>query len=146
MKIIKGSLLVLHLIVAIFAFLGGGAAISQPLAPFGISTDMLANSPFDTFLIPGLLLFIVIGMGQLVASAFILFRSRFEAYASLITSVALLIWLIVQVLMIRTVEVLHVVTFVIACVQLALSVALIYKRRLFPTDYVLRLLNRHKHS
>lgn len=146
MKIIKGSLSVLHLIVAAFAFLGGWVAISQPMSPFGISTDMLANSPFDTFLLPGLLLFIVIGMGQLVAAAFILFRSRFEAYSSFITSGTLLIWLIVQVLMIRTVEVLHVVTFVIACVQLALSLALIYKRRLFPTDYVLRLLNRHKHS
>ncbi|WP_321378874.1 hypothetical protein [Trichococcus shcherbakoviae] len=56
MKIIKGSLLVLHLIVAAFAFLGGWVAISQPMSPFGISTDMLANSPFDTFLIPGLLL------------------------------------------------------------------------------------------
>lgn len=146
MKIIKGSLLVLHLIVAAFAFMGGWAAISQPHSPFGISTDMLANSPFDTFFIPGLLLFFVIGMGQLVAAAFILFRSRFEAYSSFIMSVTLLIWLIVQVLMIRTVEVLHVVTFVIACVQLALSLALIYKKRLFPTDYVLRLLNRYKHS
>ena len=145
MKIIQGTLVVLHLIVALFAFLGGWVAISQPMAPFGISTDMLANSPFDTFFIPGLLLFIVIGMGQLAAAAFILFRSRFEAYSSFITSGMLLVWLIVQVLMIRTVEVLHIVTFVIACVQLVLSLALIYKRRLFPTDYVLRFLKNHKH-
>jgi len=91
MKIIKGSLFILHLFVAIFAFLGGWAAISQPLDPFGISTDMLANSPFKTFLIPGLLLFTVIGFGQLLAAAFILFRSRYQAYVSFFTGGVLLI-------------------------------------------------------
>lgn len=143
MKIIQGTLVVLHLIVALFAFLGGWVAISQPMAPFGISTDMLANSPFDTFLIPGLLLFGVIGIGQLVAAASILFHSRFDVYFTFITSGMLLIWLIVQVLMIRTVEVPHIMTFVIGCVQLSLSLTLIYKRRLFPADYILRFLRNH---
>jgi hypothetical protein len=146
MKILKVSLSILHLFVAIFAFLGGWAAISRPLDPFGISTDMLANSPFETFLIPGLLLFTVIGLGQLLAAASILFRSRYQAYVSFLNGGILLIWLLVQVLMIRTVEVLHIVTFVIACIQVALSLALMYKEKLFPTDYVLRFINRHKHA
>jgi len=57
-----------------------------------------------------------------------------------------LIWLLVQVLMIRTVEVLHIVTAVIACIQIALSLALMFKERLFPTDYVMRFIDRHKHA
>jgi hypothetical protein len=146
MKILKVSLSITHLFVAIFAFLGGWAAISRPMDPFGISTDMLSNSPFKTFLIPGMLLFIVIGLGQLLAAAFMLFRSRYQAYVSFGTGGVLLIWLLVQVLMIRTIEVLHVVTFAIACIQVALSLALMYKERLFPTDYVMRFINRHKHA
>jgi hypothetical protein len=145
MKMIKISLFILHLLVAIFAFLGGWAAISRPLDPFGISTDMLANSPFDTFLIPGLLLFIVIGFGQL-AAAFIIFRSHYQAYVSFFTGGVLVIWLLVQVLMIRTIEVLHIVTAVIACIQIALSLALMFKERLFPTDYIRRFMNRQKHG
>jgi hypothetical protein len=146
MKFLKVSLSVLHLFVAIFAFLGGWAAISQPMNPFGISTDMLANSPFETFLIPGLLLFTIIGFGQLLAAAFIFFRSHYQAYISFVNGGVLVIWLLVQVLMIRTIEVLHIVTFVIACIQVALSLALMYKERIFPTDYVMRFLNRHKHA
>lgn len=136
----------LHLLVAIFAFFGGWAAISRPLDPFGISTDMLVNSPFDTFLIPGLLLFIVIGLGQLVAAASILFRSHYQACVSFFTGGVLVIWLLVQVLMIRTVELMHIMTAVIACIQIALSLALMFKERLFPTEYIRRFLNRQKHS
>jgi len=146
MIIIKISLFLLHLLVAIFAFFGGWAAISRPLYPFGISTDMLANSPFDTFLIPGLLLVIVIGLGQLVAAASILFRSHYQAYVSFFTGGVLVIWLLVQVLMIWTIEVLHIVTAVIACIQVALSLALMFKERLFPTDYIRRFMNRQKHG
>jgi len=146
MIIIKISLFLLHLLVAIFAFFGGWAAISRPLYPFGISTDMLANSPFDTFLIPGLLLVIVIGLGQLVAAASILFRSHYQAYVSFCAGGVLVIWLLVQVLMIWTIEVLHIVTAVIACIQVALSLALMFKERLFPTDYIRRFMNRQKHG
>lgn len=146
MKMIKISLFMLHLLVAIFAFFGGWAAISRPLDPFGISTDMLVNSPFDTFLIPGLLLFIVIGLGQLVAAASILFRSHYQACVSFFTGGVLVIWLLVQVLMIRTVELMHIMTAVIACIQIALSLALMFKERLFPTEYIRRFLNRQKHS
>jgi len=145
MKMIKISLFMLHLLVAIFAFFGGWAAISRPLDPFGISTDMLVNSPFDTFLIPGLLLFIVIGLGQLVAAASILFRSHYQACVSFFTGGVLVIWLLVQVLMIRTVELMHIMTAVIACIQIALSLALMFKERLFPTDYIRRFMNRQKH-
>lgn len=146
MKMIKISLFILHLLVAIFAFFGGWAAISRPLDPFGISTDMLANSPFDTFLIPGLLLFIVIGFGQLAAAASMLFHSHYQAYVSFFTGGVLVIWLLVQVLMTRTIEVLHIVTTVIACIQIALSLALMFKERLFPTDYIKRFMNRQKHG
>lgn len=146
MKGVKVTLALLHLFVAVFAFLGGWAAISDPISPFDISTAMLANSPFRSFLIPGILLFTVIGLGQLAAAVFFLFRSRYQGYVSLFFSGALIIWLFVQVLMIRTIETLHIVTFLIACIQLGLSLLLIYRERLFPTDYVMRFLRRGKHA
>lgn len=139
-------LAILHLIVALFAFLGGWAAISQPTGPFGISTDMLAYSPFDTFLIPGLALFIVVGFSHLLAAILLLFRSRYQIYASFLSGGILVSWLIIQVIMIQTIEVLHVVTFVIGSIQVVASLVWIYRERLFPVEELTRLLQRRKHT
>lgn len=146
MRAVKIILVVLHVMVGILALMGGWAAISDPMSPFGISTDMLTNSPFRSFLIPGWLLFIFIGLGQLTAALIYFLRPRYQAYASFFASGVLLVWLLVQVLMIRTIETMHLVTFLVACTQLGLSLLLIYKKRLFPTDYLLRFFRGRRHA
>jgi len=51
------------------ALAGGAAAIIDPYNPFGVNADaLLRHSPFTDFLIPGLLLFGVIGLGNLFAA------------------------------------------------------------------------------
>lgn len=79
---------------------GGGAGIlSDPSGGFlKMSARDLAGSPFSSFLIPGLFLLIVLGFGSGVA-AFLLWRrpGRASWFAAAGISVALLIWLAVQV-------------------------------------------------
>ena len=65
----KKLLIFLHAFVGIGALFGGGGAVLNPNNPMGISVDVLKNSPFSNFLIPGIILLVVIGFGNLFAAA-----------------------------------------------------------------------------
>jgi len=63
----------------------------------GVSTEMLANSPLNSFLLPGLFLLLVNGLAH-VAGAWLSFsRNRYTGHAGLILGVVLTLWIIVQV-------------------------------------------------
>jgi hypothetical protein len=142
MKIIYRSLIVLHILVGIGALAGGFAAITDPRSPFGAPVDMLKNSPFDDFFIPGLLLFGVIGIGNLFSGAMFFAKTKYQGYISSVFSWALVIWIIVQVIMLQAVVFLHVLFFIIGLVQAALSMVLLFEYRLFPTNIVLNILKK----
>lgn len=57
----------------------------------------LAGSPFDTYFGPGLILFVVLGLGPLVAAWLVLVRHPLAPLASVVVGVALLIWVGVEV-------------------------------------------------
>ena len=79
--------------------LGGGLVLT--IAPRGeimpLPLSALAGSPFDTYLVPGLILFGVLGLGPLVAArlAWLRIRSRRPPPSS--SGSALLIWVAVEV-------------------------------------------------
>ncbi|MCU0452817.1 MAG: hypothetical protein MUE68_04100 [Bacteroidetes bacterium] len=85
-------------------FVALGALISGLmlfLAPSGdllqISTDALAGSPFRDFLIPGLILFLVNGVGQAVAAFLTFRRHRCAGLTGAVFGLGLMIWIFVQV-------------------------------------------------
>ena len=56
-------LLVLLSVLGVGAIFGGGVLIISPSGKlFGMPLSMLANSPFNNFLIPGIILFTVLGL------------------------------------------------------------------------------------
>ena len=57
----------------------------------------LAGSPFDTYLVPGLILFGVLGLGPLVAARLAWLRHPLAPTAALVVGVGLLIWVAVEV-------------------------------------------------
>jgi len=77
MKFLGALTIVLHFFVGAFGLLGGYAAISTPGRPFGISPNVLKNGPFTNFLIPGLALFIIIGIGHLLTAVIMLRKNKF---------------------------------------------------------------------
>lgn len=87
--------------------IGVGAIIAGALlaiAPDGrylqMPLDMLKNSPFRNFLVPGLILFLVNGVGNTV-SAILCFRlSKIAAFSGMVFGFGLIIWIFVQVNMI----------------------------------------------
>jgi hypothetical protein len=137
-------LFALHLFVGIGAVAGGLAAILNPQEPLGVPVEALKNSPFSSFLIPGIILFAVLGLGNITAALVILRKSGFVGYISSVFSWALVVWIIVQCIMLRTVQFLHVLFFIIGAIQAALSAVVLFQKRLFPAGLILNFYNRIK--
>ena len=79
--------------------LGGGLVLM--IAPRGeimpLPLSALAGSPFDTYLVPGLILFGVLGLGPLVAARLIWLRHPLAPTAAFVVGAGLLIWVAVEV-------------------------------------------------
>ena len=82
--------------------LGGGLVLI--IAPRGeimpLPLSALAGSPFDTYLVPGLVLFGVLGIGPLIAARLAWLRHPLAPVAAFVVGVGLLIWVGVEVAMI----------------------------------------------
>ena len=92
------GLLVLEVVLSLGALGGGLVLIMAPrgeIMPLPLS--VLAGSPFDTYLGPGLILFSVLGLGPLVAARLAWLRHPFAPVAALVVGVALLIWVAVEI-------------------------------------------------
>jgi hypothetical protein len=137
MKILYRVLFGLHLFVGLGAIGGGLMAILNPEGPGGMPIDALKNSPFNDFLIPGIILFTVIGLGNIFSAIGILMKSRFQGYISSVFSWALVIWIIVQCIMLNTIVHLHVIFFIIGLIEAVLSMIILFKNGLFPTSIIL---------
>ena len=142
MKKVCRLLFVLHLFVGVGAMAGASMAILNPYTPGGMSTDSLNNSPFSNFLIPGIILFIVIGLGNIFSAISMIFKSKYQGYISSIFSWALVIWILVKCIMLRTVIYLHVIFFIIGLVQAFISFMILFEEKLFPSNIILNILKR----
>ena len=94
--------IVLLFLLAAGAIAGGDCILRDPRGTFlKMSPRDLEGSPFSDFLIPGLFLVIVLGFGSALA-ALLLWRmpGQFSWFFAAGISIALLVWLAVQVAMI----------------------------------------------
>jgi len=66
-------------------------------AGLGMSAELLSNSPLNSFLLPGLFLFFVNGVANLIAAVLSFSGNRFAAYAGITLGIALILWIIIQV-------------------------------------------------
>ena len=128
-KITEKICLFIHLLVGSGAMAGGLAAITDPHNPMGANAaEMLKYSPFSNFLIPGLLLFCVIGLGNIFAALSFLRNWKLRAFISGFFASALILWIFVQCVMLQGVVVLHIIFIIIGVIQGFLALILICKR------------------
>lgn len=125
----KKLLIFLHAFVGIGALFGGSGAILNPDAPMGITVDVLKNSPFSNFLIPGIILLIVIGFGNIFAAAVLHLDYQYSIYISHLMGLALVGWIVVQCVMMRAINPLHIIYFIIGGIEILLSLRLIMNKR-----------------
>ncbi len=117
-------LILLQLLLGIGALFGGGALIIDPggeLIQMPIS--LLKHTPFDSFLVPGIILFLALGILPLLiafglvtkkewkaADRLNLFRNRHWSWSfSLYTGFVLIGWITIQMYLINGVALLHVI-------------------------------------
>lgn len=138
MRSVYRLLFALHTFVGVGALFGGMAAISNPQEPLGISVEVLKNSPFNNYFIPGVILFVVIGIGNLFSAFMIYGKSKFQGYISSVFSWALVIWIVVQCIMMDEIVFLHILYFIIGLIEAILSIIILLKQDLFPVSLIRR--------
>lgn len=125
----KKLLIFLHAFVGIGALFGGSGAILNPDAPMGITVDVLKNSPFSNFLIPGIILLVVIGFGNIFAAVVLYFNYEYSLYISHLMGLALVVWIVVQCIMMMAIDILHIIYLIIGVLEMVLSLKLILNKR-----------------
>lgn len=89
----------MELFVGLGALYGGGGLVADRTgAALGMPLELLARSPFDDYLVPGLTLLLVNGVGSLVGAALSLARVRWAGALGLALGAFLAAWIALQVL------------------------------------------------
>ncbi len=97
----RATLIILNLFLALTAIAGGIGLIAGFGAP---QIDLLQNSIFSDFKIPGLILMIIVGGSSLIASVLLIKRDDFAFYMSLIAGVVIIIFETVEIFVIGSPE------------------------------------------
>lgn len=128
----KAGLILLHIIVGIGALAGGYAGMADPVSPLGMTVGQIKNGPFDNYLIPGLFLFVVIGIGNLLGAFMLAVNSRHRGYISSIMGAVLIIFIIIQCMVLGMIYYLHTIFFFVGLIQAAMGMSILSKPRKIP--------------
>jgi hypothetical protein len=95
-------LLIVAVLFQALSGIGGGVALLVDPAGglIGMPVSMLAHSPFDDFLLPGLILLLVLGVVPLCVSWGLWRRRPWAWHGSVFVGASLIIWISVQVAMV----------------------------------------------
>ena len=130
----KKVLFVTQGIIQFFVGVGGlvcGALLT--LFPSGeilqMPLDMLKDSPFPNYLIPGIILFLINGIGQLTAGVLTFRKHVLSAHVGAVFGMGLMIWIFVQVNLIGGGHILQYLYFALGVIETGL--AFLIRDRLF---------------
>ena len=106
--IMRKALLILLAFNALSALFGGSLFLARPDGSlFGMPLAMLADTPFHDFLVPGLILFTVLGLGSCIGWMLVLHRSPLATRWVQVVGLGTVIWIVTQMIMIHGADVLH---------------------------------------
>ena len=87
---------------AVSALYGGWALMSDPSGgSLGLPLRFLDHSPFENFLLPGIILFITIGMFSLLFALMAVLKFMNYSWLVIFQGFILIGWLVIQIIMIR---------------------------------------------
>jgi hypothetical protein len=128
MKRITILLGIIQLLIALGAIPAGLLMVIEPDgAGMGMPTEVLSRSPFQSFLIPGLFLFIVNGLGNGMGAFFSFTKNRYAGFVGVALGIVLLLWIGVQVYFIGLNSFLQPLFFVIGVIEMILAYRIIPK-------------------
>jgi hypothetical protein len=112
---------------------GGGIAVLAT-GGLGMPRSMLANGPFDTFTVPGIILLVVIGGTQALATALLLRREESSLAWSAVAGFGMIVWIFVETGIISGISWLQAIYFASGLLQLVLVLALLGVAGVLPRE------------
>jgi len=107
--IVRGVALLLLLFNGIAATFGGWQLMAHPDgSSLKLSLDFIRRSPFDSYLIPGVILFISNGVFNFFVLLYTLRQIKNYSRLILIQGIILIAWILIQTLMVREINSLHI--------------------------------------
>lgn len=120
----------LLLVVALPALRNGWKFLNHPSGEsVGFSSEQLANVPFDSYLIPGIVLFFFFGILSILAAIFVFFEIRNYPWTVIGQGALLVLWLGGEVLFGFSLPDLHYPFFVLGFLLLLLGGRMRFKKR-----------------
>ena len=121
----------IQLFVGIGAIPAGFLMIIEPSGiRLGMSVEMLASSHFRNFLIPGIFLFVVNGVFNIIAGILAFLKFRYSGMLGLGLGIALAIWILIQVYSIGLIHFLQPMYFLIGLIEITISIILIKRHQI----------------
>lgn len=107
------------------ALFGGYVLIDDPTGGgMQMRVELLKTGPFKDYLIPGIYLFTVLGMGSLVILFMVITHSRYFAQAVLFEGLATIAWIVTQMIVVQDIVLLQIIYLSVGVVLVLCSRAL----------------------
>lgn len=112
----------IHLFVGVGAIPAGIVFILEPDGSLlGMTVHLLESAPFQTYLLPGIVLLFVIGCGSIIGS-FLSFKKLSHAGTfTILTGIVLMIWIVAQVFWIGGGSLLQPIFFLLGAIEVFLG-------------------------
>ncbi len=102
-----------------------GAVLAMALNGAGVPLEYLAQSPFRSYFVPGLILGVVVGGTQLAAAIALLAKRQAALLLAAVGGFGMLIWIFVELAIIRQYSWLQSAYFILGVMELILVLALL---------------------
>jgi uncharacterized membrane protein len=121
---------ILQAFIGLGALGGGFMLVRDPSgSALGLPMSFLEGSPFPDFLIPGMFLLAVNGVGSVIGASLSFTRRRYAQEIAIVLGAILVAWIVIQVVIISSFNWLHVLYFILGVVEL--GIGLYIRRRRF---------------
>ena len=125
------SLGILQIFIGLGAVAGGIVLIIDPSGSImGLPLDLLHGSPFPDYLIPGLFLFLINGVGSLLGSISTFVKKFYAGEIAVALGIILIVWIIIQVLIIEGFHWIHALYIGLGFLELLLGTIVYCKKKM----------------
>jgi hypothetical protein len=124
-KFIRFITIVLLFFLGISAIYGGGTLVIDPSGKLlGMPISHLEHSPFSSFLIPGLILFLFNGVSAIIIAVMAIRKHRLFTLLVICQGIVQVMWILIQVAMLRSTSVLHFICFAVGALLIIAGIIL----------------------
>ena len=114
----------LQLFIGLTAIAGGLRLVANPSGTLEFPLEWLNNTPFTTYIIPGLILLIVIGVSSVLAGIVTFLRSRYTGNIAVVLGAFLILYMIIEVWLIGLRTLLQPLYFILGVIELIIGLKL----------------------